>query len=225
MEISSDGRVMSRDSDFSYECRICCRCCHGKGIQVNPYETMRLAECLGISTSDFREKYLINQFLRHKDNSDACVFLDITGCMVHRDRPLVCRLYPLGRARLENGEEIFFKVNPHPDSEGIYGQASTVGHYLLSQNVEPFIRAEKEYLELLKKMAGAALDVEETEHSGNTITIAEFDDSKWILDPDPVIFRFCQLKDLNFPSTAEDKLEFHLNALYAWTEGEWNPMT
>ena len=225
MEISSDGRVMSRDSDFSYECRICCRCCHGKGIQVNPYETMRLAECLGISTSDFREKYLINQFLRHKDNSDACVFLYLTGCMVHRDRPLVCRLYPLGRARLENGEEIFFKVNPHPESEGVYGQASTVDQFLLSQDVEPFIGAEKEYLELLKKMAGAALDVEETEHSGNTITIAEFDDSKWILDPDPVIFRFCQLKDLNFPSTAEDKLEFHLNALYAWTEGEWNPMT
>ncbi len=225
MEISSDGRVMSRDSDFSYECRICCRCCHGKGIQVNPYETMRLAECLGISTSDFREKYLINQFLRHKDNSDACVFLDITGCMVHRDRPLVCRLYPLGRARLENGEEIFFKVNPHPESEGVYGQASTVDQFLLSQDVEPFIRAEKEYLELIKKLAGAALDLKETENLSNTSSPAEFDDSRWILDPDPVLNRYCEFKGIRFPATSRDKLEIHLQALFAWVEGEWDPLS
>ena len=225
MENTADGQIMSRDSLFSYKCNICSRCCYGKGIQVNPYETMRLAECLGISTSDFRGKYLVNQFLRHKDNSDACIFLDEAGCRVHRNRPLVCRLYPLGRARLENGEEIFFKVNPHPKSEGEYGHSSTVGQYLMSQSVEPYIRAEKAYLLLIQQMAGAALDAKEAENSQSTISLAEFDDSKWILDPDPVLAGYCEFKGIKFPSTSQDKLEIHLRALYAWVEGEWDPLT
>ena len=226
MEITADGRIMSRNSLFSYKCNICCKCCHGKGIQVNPYETMRLAECLGMSTTDFRQKYLINQFLRHKDNSDACVFLQKTGCGVHRDRPLVCRLYPLGRARLENGEEIFFRVNPHPESEGEYGQNSTVDQCLSSQDVEPFIRAENRYLDLIKKMASSVLDakVEDNTQDSNSLLGTDHD-SKWILDPDPVIARYCQLKGLEFPSTAQNKLTIHLDALNAWIEGEWNPLS
>jgi uncharacterized protein len=184
---------------------------------------MRLAEYLGISTTNFRGKYLHNQFLRHKDNSDACIFLGKTGCTVHKDRPMVCRLYPLARTRLENGEEIFFEVRPHPESEGEYGQASIVDLYLLSQDVGPFIGAENAYLELIQKMATASLNVEDLATTDKAISQPEINNSQWILDPDPVIEGYCKLKGMQFPSTAEEKLEMHLSALYAWVNGEWDP--
>jgi len=135
----------------------------------------------------------------------------------------VCRLYPLGRARMEKGEEIFFKVNPHPESEGEYGHSSTVARYLISQGVEPFIRAEKAYLELIQKMAGAALDKNEADNPENSISLEQSDDSKWILDPDPVLERYCVFKGIKFPSGSNDKLEMHLQALNAWVQGVWEP--
>ena len=227
MDIPVDIRFHYHDSLFSYQCNICKKCCHGKGIQVNPYEAMRLAECLGISTSDFREKYLNHQFLRHKDNSDACIFLSDKGCTVHKDRPLVCRLYPLGRITTENGEDLYIEVTPHPESEGVYSEESTVYEYLLSQNAEPFIDAEKAYLELIQQMACAATNSSDSKALDHAINSPEaldeeYVNTEWILDPDPVILKYCELKNIPFPTRTPDKLELHLQALYAWVDGKWD---
>ena len=224
MEISVGDPIRHRDSLFSYKCNICNKCCHGKGIQVNPYETMRLAECLTISTTDFREKYLYHQFLRFKENSDACVFLDEKGCTVHKDRPLSCRLYPLGRARLENDEEVFIEVTPHPESKGEYGQELTVDTYLKGQGTEPYLKAEKAYLEVVQRMAAAALEMTEKYDPDNMINQPAESNADWILDPDPVVMNYCKWKNIKFPSGTEHKLEIHLKALYAWVDGEWDPL-
>jgi uncharacterized protein len=118
---------------------------------------MRLSGLLGIATTEFRQKYLNQQMLKHKPDSDACIFLGENGCTVHKDRPLVCRLYPLGRLRLNNGREIFTELTPHPESEGEYGTSSTVEGYLQTQEVESYLQAEKSYSEVITQMANAAL--------------------------------------------------------------------
>jgi Fe-S-cluster containining protein len=89
---------------FSYEYKRCLRCCTGKRIRVNPYEVFRLARHLGTSTTDFLARYTIEggtELARTGD--ERCVLLGESGCSVHPDRPLVCRLYPLGR-HVKGGE-------------------------------------------------------------------------------------------------------------------------
>src|SRR6202163_3878351 len=48
---------MRRDSAFSYACHACNRCCRNKAIRVSPYEILRLARYIGISTTQFIENH------------------------------------------------------------------------------------------------------------------------------------------------------------------------
>ena len=81
--------------------------------------------------------------LRREDG--ACVFLGERGCTAHTDRPLVCRLYPLGRTVARNGQEHFRHAAPHPDTAGHYGESGTVQGWLDAQGAGPFIAAVDAY--------------------------------------------------------------------------------
>ena len=75
-------------------------CCRGRGrTVVDPEDTERLAEGLGISPAEF--------YLAHTERRDglailkatgadlACVFLTDEGCRVYAHRPHMCRTWPL----------------------------------------------------------------------------------------------------------------------------------
>jgi Fe-S-cluster containining protein len=225
MGLNLKDNFRTRESAFSYHCHACNKCCHGKGIQVNPYETMRLSGLLGITTTEFRQKYLNRQMLKHKPDSDACIFLGENGCTVHKDRPLVCRLYPLGRLRLDTGREIFTELAPHPESKGEYGTSSIVEGYLQTQEVESYLQAEKSYSELITQMANAALsgNVQLVKSRSNKKKIAGFSYTDWILDPDPLILQYCNMKKIEFPMEIQKKLELHIEAIYAWVQKKSSP--
>lgn len=218
MGLNLKENFRTRKSAFSYRCNACNKCCHGKGILVNPYETMRLSGLLGISTTEFRQKYLNQQMLKHKQDSDACIFLGENGCTVHKDRPLVCRLYPLGRLRLDNGREIFTELTPHPESKGEYGTSSNVDEFLKNQEVEPYLKAEKFYREIILQMADAALNgnVQPVKSRSNKNKLTRFTYTNWILDPDPLILQYCNMKKIEFSVDVQKKLELHIEALVAW---------
>jgi uncharacterized protein len=225
MVLNLKDNFRTRESAFSYRCHACNKCCHGKGIQVNPYETMRLSGLLGIATTEFRQKYLNQQMLKHKPDSDACIFLGENGCTVHKDRPLVCRLYPLGRLRLNNGREIFTELTPHPESEGEYGTSSTVEGYLQTQEVESYLQAEKLYSEVITQMANAALsgNVQSAKSRSKKKKLTGFSNTDWILDPDPLILQYCNMKKIEFPVETQKKLELHIEALYEWVQRKSSP--
>lgn len=215
----------TRKSVFSYQCHACNKCCHNKLIQINPYETLRLSGCLGISTTQFRKKHLDGQFLKQNKSSGACQFLGKNGCTVHKDRPLVCRLYPLGRLRLENGDELFTELMPHPKSKGVYGNDSNVAAYLKTQEVSSFLKAEKQYLKLIRQMAISALKDEIYENEEKTLAKSPkktLDYSDWILDPDPIIKKYCQWKHLEIPNKVNQKFKYHIAAIQSWVTGTWN---
>ena len=65
---------------------------------------------------------------------------------MHPDRPLACRLYPLGRHVHSDGTESFFHVKPHPQSHGEFTRTGTVADFLVTQDAHPFIQASDEYL-------------------------------------------------------------------------------
>lgn len=208
-----------RGSAFSYTCHACSRCCHDKVIQLNPYEVARLAQNLGISTTEFLTHYTERSgtALRRVE-AGACVFLTPQGCGVHPDRPLVCRLYPLGRhVTSERGEE-FRELQPHPQTEGEYGTAGTVQEFLNRQGADPFIAATDRYVELVGRLttelrarvAGDAQIVQAVEQV--------FDEStgdgipEW-LDMDRTVARYCNKWQAPVPTEVADKMRVHIQAI------------
>ena len=146
MATSRELVVHARSSVFSYQCRACTRCCYGKRIAVNPYELARLSRNLGITTTELIGGYTVDGGTALATRADwSCVFLGPNGCSVHPDRPLVCRLYPLGRIVQADGSEQFVENEPHPETRGVYARDGTVGAYLESQDVAPFIAAADRY--------------------------------------------------------------------------------
>lgn len=138
----------SRQSPFFFKCMRCSVCCSNRSIEVGPYEVLRLSRNLGTTAKEFLKIYTDTEegksVLRNKTNG-TCVFLNSTGCGVHPDRPLVCRLYPLGLIRNEEGRELFACMPPHPDCPGYYGKEETVGAYLKSQGAEPYFFSENKF--------------------------------------------------------------------------------
>lgn len=150
---------MQRDFEFSYQCRRCSRCCHHQAIQVNPYEILRLARHLGMSTSQFIAQHTTNNglFLRFTPEG-ACGCLGAQGCGVHPARPLVCRLYPLGREiDLEQGES-FVLLERHEQCPAVVGRQGQLSDYLAEQGAGPFLEAADLYLEVVLEMQQALLN-------------------------------------------------------------------
>ena len=143
------------DTAFSYACHRCRRCCHDKLIQVNPYEIARLARRLGLTTTVFLRDYLADPPHLRRTDDGACVFLGPEGCTVHPDRPLVCRVYPLGRHIQVGGEPRYLRIEPHPQSAGVYGTDGTIDRYLAGQGVADFIAAADQYLSVLQALFDA----------------------------------------------------------------------
>ena len=144
---------LQRDSAFSYACHACNRCCHNKAIRVSPYEILRLARYLGLSTTDFIAAHTEagGTVLQTKDNGD-CGFLGERGCTVHPDRPLACRIYPLARWVTPDGKESFGHLTPHPKTAGVYGNAGIVQDYLDAQALAPFFAMSDRYGALYQRM-------------------------------------------------------------------------
>lgn len=154
-------RSLKRQDAFSYTCNRCKLCCYAYTVRINPYETARLASKLGISTSEFLERHSMDDGIALKrEKNGACTFLGPEGCTVHSDRPLACRLYPLGRYTDAEGKETFKPMQLQPGSEGQFcGPESSVAEFLAGQGVEPYIELADRYNALISKIvANRALE-------------------------------------------------------------------
>ena len=120
---------------------------------MNPYELARLSRKLGCSTSDVIDNYTVDGGTALATRADsACVFLSPEGCTVHSDRPLACRLYPLGRIVQADGSEAFVELAPDPETEGLYGEDGTVDAYIESQGVAPYLTGADRYYAVLTRL-------------------------------------------------------------------------
>jgi Fe-S-cluster containining protein len=217
-----EKKQLRRDSPFSYDCRQCNRCCTSKIIRINPYEVARLAANLGISTTDFiRTRTLAHGTVLKITGKGECIFRTLSGCSVHPDRPLVCRLYPLGRHVTAKGEESFSLLPPHPQSEGIFGHDGTVADYLENQGAEPYIDSVDQYLELLTRML-STFRSDSTAAAGEAPNASDgtpkrADQSVQIglewLDMDLLVSEYCTGNGLEMPVSADEKMKVHIQAI------------
>lgn len=201
----------ARTSAFSYQCRACSRCCYGRRIQVNPYELARLSRGLGITTTEVIARFTVDGGTALATRADtACTFLGPSGCTVHADRPLVCRLYPLGRVVQADGSETFVENEPHPETEGLYGQAGTVGSYLESQSVEPFIAAADRYHAVFTQLMLRS-DEREDEPSADI-------DPRAFIDADLAIQTDAASRHAPSPVGVDALVEAHLALIEHWAQ-------
>jgi len=204
---------------FGYVCNRCRKCCYDKGIQLNPYEVARLARNRGMSTSEFRAAWTKDGAGLHLGQREdgACVFLGSEGCSVHADRPLVCRLYPLGRVVTWDGTERFRDSETHPESHGVFTESGTIAEFLDAQGAHPFMKAADDYYFWLCAAAehmeaggeGEAAEGEATKVSATDETAA------WdLLDMDLALARHCAEHGLAEPADIEARRQLHLEILY-----------
>ncbi|OZC03847.1 YkgJ family cysteine cluster protein [Rubricoccus marinus] len=203
----------TRRDSFSYRCNGCGRCCHGKQISVGPYEVARLAEALGVSTSEALATSVDPETstLRWTDGG-VCVHYDAGRCAVHAGRPLACRLYPLGWITMPGGAEMFIPVEPHPESAGVYGEAGDVEGYLQAQGVPPYARRSVQYEAVALRAAGALDD--DGADPGAPPPVS---------DVDAAVRTDCDARDVPVPESVEDRVDLHLALLHRWLDAAGAP--
>lgn len=112
LEEISDGRLYTENDMVKADTCNCegCKsvCCHGMDdtIIVEPFDMHRLTQELSTTFDELlQEKIVINQVdgillpnLAMIKATNSCAFLDENKrCMIHKARPALCRLFPLGR--------------------------------------------------------------------------------------------------------------------------------
>ena len=132
----------------------CAKCCKERSVTITPYDAIRLATQLHISTGQFMQQFLLlsaeGVFLRHRLNGD-CIFLETETCLVYSERPLACRVYPLQReASLQN--DVFSIRELPPDSSGIIGKTGSVNSYLEEQKAMSWLSAAALYTDLFTSL-------------------------------------------------------------------------
>jgi Fe-S-cluster containining protein len=187
-----------------------------------------------MSTADFLATYTTESGTALLSREDGgCVFLDEHGCGVHADRPLACRLYPLGRIVGANGVEYFVEVEPHPETAGVYGTNGTVSDYVTTQGIDAYTRAADLYHGVLVRVAQLLDEVEDSVNllAGAAETHAarqagqetpsdagSYDFAAW-LDVDTAVAEHCRARGLAVPRDLDERVALHVQALSEWLDG------
>jgi Fe-S-cluster containining protein len=222
---------LERLSPFSFSCRACGRCCSGKVIMAGPHEVLGMSRLLGIGTTEFLATYADNggTTLRFREEDGRCVFVTESGCRVHPRRPLVCRLYPLGRATDGTGEERFARFPRQEGCEAEFGTDGTIADFLETQGVAPYLEWSLRYGEVYRRMlrlldrAGVEGKVE-TEDGGEAGAAGSHPAtdrdplSSW-QDIDASLAGYCAAKGMAVPAGIDEAIDLHLAAMQEWLDG------
>ena len=217
---------LKKESPFFFKCQVCSACCHNKAIRIAPYEALRLARYLKTTTTEVYRLYTEEDgtVLRNKPDG-SCIFLGSRGCGVHPDRPLVCRLYPLGQITDGQGVVRYASMPLHPDCLGLFCTEGTVESYLESEGALPYFRYDQVYSALAKKMteklsglkpAGETPEyMADPEGEEGAASIPGGQLSPW-QDIDFSLTSYCRLKKREKPKDPDEMIKLHIQALEEW---------
>lgn len=213
---------LTRFSPFSFTCGRCSSCCKNQKIQVNPYECARMAACLNLSTTDFISTHTEKGVYLKRREDETCLFSEQKGCTIHPDRPMVCRLYPLGRNVSLDGQESFKVIDIPPYCKGKLSKKGTIQSYIESEGLLPFMQAADQYLTLFEKLA---LALKEAVLSGDTEALPDWlyvspgadlqEPFPGLLDMDRVIRKQGTTGD-SIPADPYDKMVLHIRLIEEW---------
>jgi len=129
---------------FSFDChpKVSCfnKCCHEIDVILTPYDILKMKNSLRLSSDEFLLKYTVFQNLKDtgiplvkllmRENSNgACIFLDGSkGCSIYKDRPQVCRSYPLGLGTLDPRHAELQTEGQSPEARFMIQEDMCMGH-------------------------------------------------------------------------------------------------
>jgi Fe-S-cluster containining protein len=141
-------------------------CCRDLNQFLYPYDILRLKNNLGLSSSEFLERYTTQHIgpesglpivaLKVADPENlTCPFVSTEGCRVYPDRPASCRTYPIARAisrNRETGKEReHFMLLKEPHCLGFRSPTSqTVNQWLKDQEIEIYNHFNDQLLEIIR---------------------------------------------------------------------------
>ena len=179
-----DLTTLKTSDTFPLTCTRLGTCCHGHRIYISAFELARIAMAMGTTPRLVRDSHLedggrrirfegpIGQHGPPAHRKPACTFYSsVNGCRVHEHRPLACRLYPLGRHRVEGVIGYYHPTKALPclslcpDVTTLPNK--TVGEYLQEQHVTEHEIAHDGYAALAYGMINAAVVI--TKHSGGSL--------------------------------------------------------
>jgi Fe-S-cluster containining protein len=158
-EVLTEYPRLGPDDRFSFSCHpgISCFncCCANINIFLSPYDVLRLKQRLGISSTEFLDRYAalpIQKDMRtpvvmlrmNDDERKTCPLLGENGCTVYSDRPWPCRMYPLGLAAQKDtpdgwrGERFYFLLKEEECKGFDEAHPWTVREWLDNQQVGPY---------------------------------------------------------------------------------------
>jgi Fe-S-cluster containining protein len=204
---------------------------------ATPHEVLGMSRLLGISTTEFLALYTDNGGTTLRFGEDGrCVFVDESGCRVHARRPLVCRLYPLGRATDGTGEERFAQFPKQAGCEAEFGSDGTIADFLESQGVAPGFEWSRRYGELYRRMLGlldgldvqgkvnvearpdpAAAEERPAEATADDPSPDRVPLSSW-QDIDASLAEYCGAKGIAVPAEIDEAIALHLRAMEEWLD-------
>ena len=163
---------------FRFHCDQCGRCCKNReDILLNPYDLHRASKTLGIPADKFISRYCIVYIgessrlpcvlLKPVGEDKACPLLKDNLCTIHKGKPTVCALYPLGRAtkmqRNEDGSvspaDGFFYFMNQVDC-GLRDEEHSVSEWLSEFNLQ---ESETWFMEWSKQIGDMAILIQELE--------------------------------------------------------------
>ncbi|MBA2482217.1 MAG: YkgJ family cysteine cluster protein [Planctomycetes bacterium] len=160
--------ILDLDDHLPLTCTRSGTCCHGKHVWLNPWELACLARARGIEPAEARRSFTVDGGTRLRfdgppgwKNSPACSQYDpAVGCTIHEQRPLACRLYPLGRRRQGEAVGYIHDGSEFPCLAGCPAVTGlphlTVEAYLAGQEVAVAESVADAYLEICQDLAEGA---------------------------------------------------------------------
>jgi uncharacterized protein len=204
---------------------------------AGPHEILGMSRLLGISTTDFLAIYTDNGGTTLRSEQDGrCVFVTASGCKVHSRRPLVCRLYPLGRMTDESGAERFALYPKQSNCEAEVSRDGTIETFLESQGIAPYLEWSRCYGVLYRRMlgflerlgvqsnvshaAGDRFDAAGLTRAGAMQSDQEQDRAPLSLwqDIDASLAEYCLAQGCTMPEGIDDAIALHLRAIKEWLD-------
>jgi len=130
-------QTFGEDKTIGFRCHrgIACwnACCSNIDISLTPYDILRLKRRLGITSTEFLERYTLpyemekdgiaGVKLRPVEGGTACRFMVPEGCSVYEDRPTACRYYPVALLSMRRQDEATDR-----DSYALVKEPHCLGH-------------------------------------------------------------------------------------------------
>ena len=137
-----EQNTLGLDDEFYFKCKTCGKCCKNRhDILLTTRDLYNIAHALHRTTSYVVERYCDVYIgkdsripivrLKPTGPEESCPLLRNKRCIVHSAKPVVCAIFPLGRAAtFEPAEKIEPKYFFQPDACGSREQAHTVRSWL-----------------------------------------------------------------------------------------------